>query len=125
MAEGYLRKLASDRFETFSAGTEPRRLVHPMAVEVMAEDGVAIAHQRPKNVSEFLGRIPIHYLIVVCDQANASCPQFEPGLRGRRIVWPFDDPDVFQGSREETRREFRRVRDQIRRKIEDWLTTNP
>jgi arsenate reductase len=44
MAEGLLRQMAGDRFETFSAGTEQAR-VHPFAIEAMRE--IAI-HQRPQ-----------------------------------------------------------------------------
>jgi arsenate reductase len=120
MAEGFLRQLAGDRYTVLSAGTEPKDEVHPLAVEVMAEGGIDISRQHPKHVKEFLGRLPVRYLIIVCDGANESCPRIFPGLI-ERLFWPFDDPAKFQGTAEETLGEFRRVRDEIQQRIVQWL----
>lgn len=122
MAEGYLQHLAADRFGVHSAGTEPKEQVHPLAVQVMREDGVDIGKQYPKSVKEFLGQMPVRYLVIVCGGANEACPRVWPGLQ-ERLYWPFDDPAGFQGSEPATLAEFRRVRDQIKAKITDWLTT--
>jgi arsenate reductase len=62
------------------------------------------------------------YVIIVCASADAECPRIFPGAI-ERLSWPFDDPAAFQGTPEETRAEFRRVRDEIRDKIEEWLPT--
>jgi len=53
IAEGWLRHLAGDRFESFSAGTHPVGL-NPGSVEAMAEVGIDISHQRSKSVTEFV-----------------------------------------------------------------------
>src|SRR5215471_15587625 len=66
MAEGFLRHLAGDRFNALSAGTEPSDHVHQMAAEVMGEKDIDITQQKPKSVTEYLGRISATYLIVVC-----------------------------------------------------------
>lgn len=120
IAEGYLRHFAADRFDVYSAGTDPKEEVHPLAVEVMAEDGVDISGQHPKGVKEYLGRMAVRYLIIVCGGANETCPRIWPGML-HRLYWPFDDPAVFEGSPEETRNEFRRVRDEIKLRILGWL----
>jgi arsenate reductase len=120
IAEGYLRHLAGDRFAVFSAGTDPKPAVHPLAIRVMAEDGVEIARQHPKDVSQFLGRMAVRYLIIVCNRANDTCPRIFPGMLNR-LYWPFDDPDEFEGSEAEQLAEFRRVRDEIRQRIGSWL----
>lgn len=120
MAEGFLRHYAADRFEVYSAGTDPKDEVHPLAVQVMAEIGIDISQQHPKGIREFLGRLPVRYLIIVCGGANESCPTVFPGMR-ERLYWPFDDPAAFRGSPEETLAEFRRVRDEIQSRIVDWL----
>jgi arsenate reductase len=120
MFEGFLRELGGDRFEVFSAGTEPKEEIHPLAVKVMAEAGINISQQHPKHVKEFLGRLPVRYLIIVCDGANESCPRIFPGLV-ERLFWPFDDPAKFTGTPEATLAEFRRVRDEIRERIVEWL----
>ena len=120
MAEGFLHELAGDRYAVHSAGTEPKEEVHPLAIAVMDEAGIDISTHHPKSVREFLGRLPVRYLIIVCDGANESCPRNFPGLV-ERIFWPFDDPAKFRGTPDETIAEFRRVRDEIRDRIVGWL----
>jgi arsenate reductase (thioredoxin) len=118
MAEGFLRELGGDRFTAFSAGTEPAERVNKMAVEVMGEKGIDITHQVPKNVSQYLGRLPVQHLVIVCSGANEKCPRIFPGMMNR-MFWPFDDP-VGRSSEE-----FRRVRDEIEARIKDWLKETP
>ncbi len=120
MAEGFLRELAGDKFRVHSAGTEPKHEVHPLAVRVMSEIGVDISTHWPKGLQEFLGRIPVRHLIIVCGGADQSCPRIFPGL-SERLYWPFDDPAHFEGTPEETLAEFRRVRDEIRARVVEWL----
>ena len=120
MAEGLFRHLAGDRFSVHSAGMEPKPEVHPLAIEVMREIGIDISGQRPKDIKEFLGRMSMGHLIIVCDKANDTCPRIFPG-RWERLFWPFDDPAEFRGSREETLTKFREVRDAIKAQIVAWL----
>lgn len=122
MAEGYLKHLAGDRFDVHSAGTVIKDEVHPVAVQVMAEDGIDISQHRPKNVKQFLGRLPVRHLIVVCSSADNECPRIFPNVLNK-LYWPFDDPAGFVGSKEETLDEFRRIRTEIRDKIAEWLAT--
>jgi arsenate reductase (thioredoxin) len=117
MAEGWLRHLAGSQFEVLSAGTNPVG-VNPRAVEVMGEVGIHISRQRSKHVAEFQER-PLHYVITVCDHAQASCPT-EP--RGNvRLHWSFDDPAHAQGPDPKRLQVFRRIRDEIGEQIKGWL----
>jgi len=120
MAEGFLRELASDRFDVFSAGTDPAERVHPLAVEVMAEKGIDISGNQPTDVGKYLGRMAVRHLIIVCAGANERCPRIFPGMLNR-LFWPFDDPAAFEGTPEATLEEFRSVRDQIEARIKQWL----
>lgn len=72
MAEGLIRTLYPDRYEPYSAGTEPSG-VNPYAVKVMAELGIDIWSHRSKHVNEFFG-MDIDYVITVCDHAKQICP---------------------------------------------------
>lgn len=117
MAEGFLRHLAGDRFEAVSAGTDPVGL-NPGAVQVMAEVGIDISHQRSKGVREFLGR-PFIFLITVCDQANERCPIF-PGVVNR-LHWSFDDPASAEGTEAERLAVLRRVRDEIAQSVRRFV----
>lgn len=119
MAEGLLREL-SDAYNVYSAGTDPAEAVHPIAIEVMQEKGIDISEQLPKHVNEFLGRLPVEHLIIVCEGADGSCPRIFPGMVNRQL-WPFDDPADFIGSPEATKAKFRAVRDEIEAKLTEWL----
>ncbi len=115
LAEGLTRHLAGDHVEVSSAGAEPS-IVHPMAIEVMAEKGIDISGQSSQSLDEFLGR---HFdeVVTVCDRAAARCPIF-PGP-ARRLHWSLPDPAA---APEESRREaFRETRDTLERLIRDWL----
>jgi arsenate reductase (thioredoxin) len=119
MAEGFLRRLAGDRFEAASAGTEATR-VHPLAIRVMGEAGIDLRGHTAKSVDQFLHE-SWDYVITVCDSANERCPLF-PG-RTTRLHWSFDDPSQATGSDAERLQTFRRVRDEIARAITGWLAT--
>lgn len=117
MAEGWLRQLGEERFEVFSAGTEAT-YVRPMASRAMAELGIDISKQQSKTLDRYLGE-PFDYVITVCDAANEVCPVF-PGA-ARRLHWSFEDPSKATGSESEQLAVYRRVRDEIRERIEKEL----
>jgi arsenate reductase len=117
MAEGWLHHLAADRFEAHSAGTEATA-VRPLAVQAMAEVGVDIAGHTSKTLDRYLDRA-FDLVVTVCDSANEACPVF-PGARSRRH-WSFEDPAAASGSAAERLAVYRRVRDQIRERIEREL----
>jgi arsenate reductase len=117
MAEGLLRHDAGDRFEVFSAGVEPS-FVRPQAIEAMREVGIDISGHRSKSVDEFAGQ-EFDYVITVCGNANERCPIF-PG-QTKRLHWPFDDPAAAEGDESAKLTVFRRVRDEIREKLRDFV----
>ncbi len=120
MAEAFLRKYKSDRFDIASAGTEPKPYVHPLAIRVMNEIGIDISDQQPKDSAQFLGRLPVRHVLIVCDNANRSCPRVWPGAFSRTFM-PFDDPADATGSEEEQLQIFRRVRDEIDEAMRKWV----
>ena len=117
MAEGLLRHLGGDRFEAHSAGTEATH-VRPLAIRAMNDVGVDITGQESKTLDRYLEE-PFDYVITVCDEASEACPYF-PGARNR-LHWSFEDPSGTEGSEEERLAIFRKVRDEIRERIEQEL----
>ncbi|HEV2379152.1 MAG TPA: arsenate reductase ArsC [Terriglobia bacterium] len=117
MAEGYLQQMGSDRYEAASAGIEPKGL-NPLAVEVMAEIGIDISHQKSKDVGLFLGQY-IPYIITVCDHAREKCPIFPRTYKF--LHWSLDDPAQAEGTHDERLAVFRRVRDELVRRIDEEL----
>lgn len=119
MAEAFLRAAQGDKYEVHSAGTEPKDAVHPLAVRVMNEIGVDISEQWPKSTRDFLGKVAVAHILIVCDNANQTCPRIWPGAFTRSFV-PFDDPADATGSEEEQLTVFRRVRDEIAHSMKTW-----
>ena len=117
MAEGLLRHDARDLFEVFSAGTKPSQ-VRSEAIAVMRELGIDISGHRSKSVEEFTGQ-HFDYVITVCDNAQESCPVF-PALT-TRIHWSLEDPAAVEGSEEQRFEAFRRIRDELRRRVRDFI----
>lgn len=114
MAEGLLRHLAGDRYEVESAGTEATH-VRPLAIQAMREIGIDITSQSSKTIDS-LGSRSFDIVITVCDSANEACPVFPSGTN--RLHWSFDDPSGATGTEMERLAIFRRVRDEIRERIE-------
>ena len=122
MAEAFMNDLAGDIFEAESAGMEPG-VINPVVVEVMKEIGYDLSNNQTKGVYDFFKQgKSYHYVISVCDEANAQrCPTF-PGLT-RRISWSFEDPAAFTGSIEEKKEQTRVVRDKIKSAVEIFINT--
>lgn len=119
MAEAFLRHYASDLFNAYSAGTDPKGM-NPLTVKVMNEIGISIEGQYSKSLREYLGRQLFGYLITVCADAEAKCPSVWPGVQ-YRLHWTFDDPAAEQGTEEQKLAKFRQVRDQIGEAIKAWV----
>jgi arsenate reductase len=118
MAEGLLRVMAGERFEVESAGVSPSR-VRPEAIAVMHELGIDLSSHRSKSVDEFIDQ-HFDYVITVCDNAREQCPVFPATTK--RIHWGFDDPAAAPGDEAARLIVFHRVRDEISRRLQDWLT---
>jgi arsenate reductase len=121
MAEGLMKSLGSEQWDVKSAGTFPS-YVHPLAIRVMEEIGIDISQQTSKSYDQFLEE-RLDYLITLCDEAAQTCPVF-PG-EGERLHWPLEDPATAIGTIDERLMVFRKVRDEIKTKIEELLKSPP
>jgi len=117
MAEGWARRLKSDRIEPYSAGIE-RHGMNKLAIQVMKEAGVDISGQHSKHVDE-LRDVPFDYVVTVCDDAHEACPVFREKTKVLHVG--FDDPPRLAKtarSEAEALGHYRRVRDEIRAFVE-------
>jgi arsenate reductase len=117
MGEGLFREEGGGDYEVFSAGTRPS-LVRPEAIAVMRESGIDISGNRSKSVDEFAGQA-FDFVVTVCDSARDNCPVF-PGAT-ERIHWSLEDPAAVEGTEEERLAAFRRIRDQLRDRVETFV----
>lgn len=117
LAEGFLRRALGDTAIVASAGSKPAGYVHPLAIKVMAEEGIDISQHTSKHLNEFLDR-DVETVITVCGNADQACPMF-PGQLNRHH-WGFEDPAHATGTEEAQLAVFRSVRDQIRMVFEAY-----
>ena len=119
MAEAFLKGICSDYFEAHSAGLEAGKL-NPLAIEAMREIGIDISQKQTQSVFDvFKSGELFAYVITVCDESSADrCPIFA-GVTSR-LHWSFPDPAALTGTREERLAGTRKIRDQIRARIEIW-----
>ena len=119
MAEAWLNHICGESFSAESAGLEPGML-NPLVVAAMREVGIDISQKKTQAVFDVFksGKL-FAYVVTVCDETSAErCPIF-PGV-AKRLHWSFADPSALTGTDEEKVAEVRKIRDDIRRKIEEW-----
>ena len=118
MAEGLVNQTLGDEWKAYSAGTNPAGFVHPLALQGMSELDIDISRQRSKSAAEFREK-DFDRVVTVCDDAAETCPVWLG--RGRHVHIGFEDPAKATGSEADRLAVFRRVRDEIRQKITDYL----
>ena len=118
MAQVIWEDLGDGDWHAQSAGSKPSGYVHPLALKAIQEMGLSIDGLTSKSVEPFLVQ-DIDLAVTVCDNAKEACPVL-PGVK-ETLHWPFDDPADATGSNDEKMEVFRRVRDEIRTKIADYL----
>ena len=109
MAAGYLRELSGGRVEVLSAGSEPKDRINPVAVQVMAEEGIDIANEQPKILTTDAVE---ESDVVITMGCGDTCPIF-PGKRYED--WDLTDP---AGRPVE---EVRPIRDEIKQRVQNLL----
>jgi len=119
MAAELLNKSCGELFEAKSAGLEPGT-INLLVVEALRELGIDISKNTTQRVFDVWksGQI-FQFVVTVCSEAEGEgCPIF-PGVT-TRLHWAFDDPSKFTGTHEERLEKMRRVRDEIRGKIDSF-----
>ncbi|HKJ00582.1 MAG TPA: arsenate reductase ArsC [bacterium] len=115
MAEGLARTLAPPGTPVYSAGSAPTHL-NPLAVEAMREIGTDISGQQAKSV-DTIEQNAIGVVVTLCSEE--VCPVFPGPVE--RLHWPIADPAAVEGSDAERLAAFRRARDEIRARLQQWL----
>ena len=123
LAEGILNSLGAGRFKAWSAGSQPKGEVHPLAVQVLNKLGMGQADFRSKSWDEFAqpDAPTLHFVFTVCDNAAGEvCPVWP----GQPITahWGVYDPAAVQGSPEQQLHAFNEVAHILKRRIELMLS---
>jgi protein-tyrosine-phosphatase len=108
LAESILNRSGGGRFRAFSAGSYPKGTVHPLALELLDEEGLPTDGLRSKSWDEYAAPAapPIDFIFTVCDNAaGEACPVW-PG-KPAVAHWGIPDPAAVEGGDNERRRAFR------------------
>lgn len=119
IAEALTTILSHGRFIGYSAGSNPKAYVHPIALKLAREMGYPLELLRSKSWDEF-GRPDaphMDFIITVCDSAaGEECPYW-PG-HPTNAHWGFMDPAAVTGSEQVIWDAFRKVEMGLRNRIE-------
>jgi protein-tyrosine-phosphatase len=86
MAAGFMRTIAGDRIDVYSAGFAPGDQLNPMAVEAMHEQGIDITTAEPQKWTDEMARTAD---VIVTMGCGDECPIY-PGTRV--LDWELSDP---------------------------------
>jgi arsenate reductase len=131
LAEALLRHIYGDKYEVFSAGTNPTK-INPYAIQALSEIGIDASKQYSKSLDEF-SETEIDLAVAVCqNSAKTVCTLCSSPITMNRppivnaklhkiktyIIHGFEDPSEVEGPAEGKLAAFRQVRDQIKA----WIT---
>lgn len=126
LAEATLRAWAGNRYEVFSAGSQPTGQVNPYAIAQLAAEGIATAGLRSKSWDEFSGpdSAPMDLIVTVCDSAAAeTCPVVFGDFI--RTHWGLPDPAAADGSEEAKRAAFAEAHRIVKARLLAFLALAP
>ena len=117
VAEVIINYVGRGKFKGYSAGSHPATA--PFALETLSRLHLPIDGLYSKNWEEFAkSDAPVmDFVLTVCDNAAGEvCPVWP----GQPITahWGVEDPSLFQGTSEAKSREFARVANILKRRIE-------
>jgi len=113
------RAIGGGKFQGYSAGSQPKGAVHPLALETLRQHHLPSEGFRSKSWEEFArpDAPRMDFVFTVCDQAAAeTCPVW-PG-QPMTAHWGIPDPAAVHGTDQEQRRAFRDAFVSLRRRIE-------
>jgi arsenate reductase len=107
LAEAIVNQLGAGRFKGFSAGSQPKGQVHPLALDLLEGLGLPSTGMYSKSWDVFAaaGAPHMDFVFTVCDNAaGEACPVW-PG-QPMTAHWGVPDPAAVEGSEIERRAAF-------------------
>jgi arsenate reductase (thioredoxin) len=107
LAEYLLRRLDRRRFETYSAGSQPKGEVNSLALQVLRDVYKIDASDARSKSWEALRDTEFDFVITVCDDARDSCPVWLGAGQPIQVHWGMEDPAALEGTEEEKLHAFK------------------
>lgn len=116
MAEGFLKDMAGDRFDVYSAGIDPKP-INTNAIKAMQEVNINISDHQSQHINDYLDE-RFDVVITLCDEAKSSCIGF---LHDSQVLhWQCPDPESATNVVQPLEA-FRHTRDMLKQQIQNWL----
>ncbi len=122
LSEAITNHMSEDKFQAFSAGSQPAGEVHPLSIQYLKEKGISVEHLQSQSWDDFEELNP-DIVITVCDSAAAeTCPVWLGDTI--KLHWSLPDPSKLTGTDEELRDAFFEVMDTIEQRVQRLLQLN-
>lgn len=110
LAEVALNRWSDGKFRAFSAGSQPKGQVHPLALELLRQLQLSTEGLRSKSWDEFAkaGAPHLDFVFTVCDNAAGEVCPIWPG-QPMTAHWGVEDPAAVQGTDEHKRAAFKKA----------------
>jgi len=118
LAEVLMNSMGGGRFCGYSAGSQPKGVVNPAALRLLAKNRLPTEGLRSKSWDEFAapGAPKMDFVFTVCDDAAGEVCPIWPG-QPMTAHWGVPDPAAATGSEAEIDRAFFRAYEQLQRRI--------
>jgi arsenate reductase len=123
LAEGLMNELGAGRFVAYSAGSQPKGTVHPLALKTLVAHRIPTDGFRSKSWEDFArpDAPALHFVFTVCDQAAGEvCPVW-PG-QPMTAHWGMPDPAAVDGDEAAKERAFLATFITLKRRIQLLLS---
>ncbi len=122
LGEALVEHWGRGRFRGYSAGSQPKGQIHPLALELLRQKNLPTQGLRSKSWEEFAtaDAPPLDFIFTVCDNAAGEACPIWPG-HPMTVHWGIDDPAAAPGSDAEKRLAFRRAYDELERRIRGFV----
>ena len=119
LGEALMNALPGGKFRAFSAGSQPKGEVHPLALHTLREMDLPTDGFRSKSWDEFAtpDAPRLDFIFTVCDNAAGEACPFWPG-QPMTAHWGVEDPAAVEGSEIDKLTAFRNAANYLRRRIE-------
>lgn len=117
MVEGFIREYLNIDKWNVQTGARQKNLLNPLAVEVMHEIGIDIRNQS-SNLVDLSFVSQADYIINLSGDIQSN---FKDLVKNVRVEsWSFEEPEKAQGTKEEKLIVFRRVRNAIKNRVQEF-----
>lgn len=119
IAEGLAKTIFSNPMDDiYSAGSAPAAGINPLAVKVLSEIGIDISKNRPKFWDQLppTAFINLDFVVTLC--AEEVCPTVT--VKTTKLHWALPDPAAVKGPAETQLDAFRKTRDEIKKRLEEF-----